>query len=145
MEGKISCFGKDGIQREFTYNSSVSSWNYLEKHDFEITIDGDIQQGIFQFEVVFIDDDTIKIVEMHNNGHEDLSARGIPDSMIEEVSRLFEKEVISSTNADSEKIATNESRSLDADKFWERLVSKGFASYDQNRQVYVYQPTIQQA
>lgn len=85
-----------------------------------------------------MDDKNLKIVMMNNHHQEEYIAKGIPEKIIEELSTLSEKIIISSSNKNNYKSFAAEFRTSPATKVWERIVNNGLAEYNDEKDIHTY-------
>jgi len=117
------CIGKDGEIR-------IYKFEYLnqDRHRVYLLNNQKIKQiGVLDFQLISLDDDTLKISDMYID---DVNYRekGIPEGIIINLSELLNKTIASSTRFQG----GNEHLHEPAKKVWDRLVSKGFAYYDED-------------
>lgn len=137
MERKqILCRGKDGATRAFL----VKRVDPFESEImFSITGVGPSWSeipGEFHFKVM---DDSrgLKVTMMSCETFPDYCGKGIPEAMIEFVSKTFNKVVVSSSN-DPNQAEVGESRKLGATKAWCRLMRSGKAVYHPDRDYFEF-------
>lgn len=135
-EGSIKCIGKGGCSSTFYYKYSLNTLKQIE-HRLTIFASNDYSDRDF-FELIAkeTDDKKLKIISINKNDDFLYGAKGIPDSAIPELIKLTGFGVISSSNIRTKE--TNEFRTEDATKFWDRLVKKGNATYDPAKDLYIY-------
>ena len=65
-------------------------------------------------------------------------AKGIPDKLIEEATKILNVTIKSSSNNPEFQVFPNEFRTDSATKVWKRLVAKNQAAYDERMDIYTY-------
>lgn len=114
------------VQVRYTIREFVND-DGIRKQEFRTYLVGDKEEHWFDFKIAFLTDGSIKVTDMFV-GNEDHRKKGIPDALILEIKRLYNKKVISSSN--EIKLVRDEWRKLPATKVWERLVLKNKAKYN---------------
>ncbi len=120
------------------YGNSVQAWytirefvteDGIRKQEFRTYLDDDNEEeeDWFDFKIAFLTDGSIKVTDMFV-GKASHRKKGIPDALILEIKRLYNKKVISSSNKN--KLVRSEWRKPPATKVWERLVLKNKANYN---------------
>lgn len=119
----VECMGKDGQKRvyKFKYIEEDSHRVYLLNNE-EI-----IQKEVLDFQLILLDDNTLKVSNMYIDNL-NYREKGIPEGIIINLSKLLNKTIASSTRFQGNTEHLHEP----AKKVWDRLVSKGFAYYDEN-------------
>lgn len=117
------CVGKDGEIR-------IYKFEYLnqDRHRVYLLNNQKIKQReVLDFQLISLDDDTLKVSDMYID---DVNYRekGIPEGIIINLSELLNKTIASSTRFKDDGEHLHEP----AKKVWDRLVSKGFAFYDED-------------
>jgi hypothetical protein len=87
-----------------------------------------------------LENENLKINLINAPNNQRYRKKGIPEAIIKELSNIFGKTICSSTNFDKYKTCKKEYRNENANKYWQRLVSSGHAIYDNERDIYYYQP-----
>ena len=135
-DNEIICIDKDGNENKYLYNLEIDGgqeeWLFMIK-PLNIEVD-----DFFEFTVRKINENNGKVIQMTNHLKMIYSAKGIPEKMIEESSKVLNLEITSSTNIESKKSFANECRSGQATKVWERLSDKGKAKYNLEIDTYFY-------
>ena len=138
FENQIRCLGKDDVKTTFSYSIEESEINGFKKWIFRIVPQNLEFTDWFEFSVVELGNGVGKVITMNTNFKKEYSAKGIPDKMIEEASNKLELNIISSTNKKAHKFLDNEWRTEAASKVWNRLVTRGIAIYDEEKDLYTY-------
>lgn len=141
--GILHTTDKDGRAHDFPYTCEKDThegdrpYERRIKWSFIILVENDV----FQFDVV--DEQTRMRVElMDRNRCERYKAKGIPEAFIRLSHKIFELPVVSSkyevkqSAFDPRLSESAEKRSPDANRVWERLVSSGEASFDDDESRY---------
>ncbi|GAB2597873.1 hypothetical protein GCM10026986_26490 [Nitrincola alkalisediminis] len=126
----LDCTDKFGTQRTFTYNSDEDTL----RHETTYTVYSDPMppsNEFFQLTVKEVGGE-LQIIAMYHNREPAYIAKGIPEALIVDIVRNTGKTVRSSPVQGN----PGEFRTCDATKVWDRLVSKGQATYSQNEDVY---------
>lgn len=118
---------------EYEIHSRYDSFNNLNKIEIRLFMEGDSEKEWFDFKLAPIDNDTLKVTDMFI-GKESHRMKGIPEALILEAGKIFGKRIISSS--DKHPILMNEWRRGAASKVWERLVQKGLAKYNSDKDYY---------
>jgi hypothetical protein len=135
----IICVDMEGKENQFRYNREEVHDEFGRRKWIYRIIPGAIDAiDWFEFSVVKIDDQRGKISDMNTYGDKRYKMKGIPDKMIEEAARTLKLQIISSTNNPAFKVLYTEWRSPDADKVWQRLVSRGIANYDSRTDIFTF-------
>ena len=138
FDATITCTDKDGIENKFLYNLQKS--DFEEKWTFKI-IPSEIEvDDWFEFSIQKTIDNKGKVIQMKHQNMQEYVAKGIPDKMIEESSKVLNLEIISSTNIESAKSFGTEWRTGEATKVWKRLMALGKAKHDSETDIYTFQP-----
>ena len=134
METEITCIDIYGNEIKANYKIFEVENNYgLRKLEFRTYLPGDKEEVWFDFKIALIDNSIIKVTDMFI-GKEEHRMKGIPEALILEVKRLYNKKVISSSN--KKPIILSEWRRIEADKVWKRLVRLNKAKYDELNDIY---------
>lgn len=117
------CLGKDGRRRRYNFKYVNENGHIV----YFLNNEKIIQREVLSFQLISLDDDTLKVSDMYID---DLSYRekGIVEAIIINLSKHLDKTIASSTRFQG----GNEHLHEPAKKVWDRLVSKGFAFYDEN-------------
>lgn len=131
---KIKLVGIEGAiyEAEYEIHDFYDRGDDILKIEFRIFLKGDKYDEWFDFKLAPISNDTLKVTGMFI-GKESHRGKGIPDAMILEARRIFQKKIISSSN---KKKIIYEWRKQAADKVWKRLIQKGYAEYDEKSDIY---------
>lgn len=128
---EIECFGKDGIRRifkyKFDYDHQEKSWHFRV-----YTVD-DSSVDFFESTVKLIDDNTVQQISIEVNDQQHYGAKGIPESLLPEISNVLDKKLISSPSQHPD---TSIRRNESATKMWWRLCKKKIAEYDIERDIF---------
>lgn len=133
---EIICIDKNGNENTFKYSLEESEENGKKKWVFRVVPHNLIVQDWFEFSVTEVDENTGKITSMNNRKMTEYIAKGIPEKLIEEANSVLNLTINSSSNTEEFKAFPNEWRSESATKVWERLLNRGEAEYDQQRDIY---------
>lgn len=106
----------------------------IKKIEFRTYLSNDADDDWFDFKVALLENNTLKVTDMFIS-KESHRKKGIPEALILEVKRIYNKQVISSSNKKPKILG--EWRRDEASKAWERLVSQGKAKYDEEEDIYV--------
>jgi hypothetical protein len=136
----IDCLTREGLIRTFQYEKEHRRLLDRDEWIFRVFPLDKNAADWFEFTVTQIDEKTGKVTMMNNNNQPALSAKGIPERMIEEANKVLGLEIISSTNSPEAKVLDNEYITQDAVKVWQRLVKRGKALYDAEHKVFWYTP-----
>lgn len=126
----LECTDKFQTQRTFTCKSDEDTL----RNETTYTVYSEPMppsNEFFQLTVKEVEGE-LQIIAMYHNGEPAYIAKGIPDALIVDIARNTGKTVRSSPALGR----PGEFRTCDATKVWERLVSKGQATYSQNEDVY---------
>jgi hypothetical protein len=117
----------------YEIHNQFDRYNNISKIEIRLFMEGDSAEEWFDFKLAPIANNELKVTDMFigKNAHR---RKGIPEALILEAKRIFDKRIISSSNKQSILIA--ERRSRDATKVWERLVNKGFAIYNEAQDIF---------
>lgn len=134
MKREIICTDLNGNKRSAYYNiKKIITDDGIKKLEFRTYMENDKQNEWFDFKVALLDNDIIKVTDMFV-GKQEHRMKGIPEALILELKRLFNKKIISSSN--SKPIIDNEWRKPSATKVWQRLVIQNRAKYDSYNDVF---------
>ncbi|WP_439554709.1 hypothetical protein [Dyadobacter sp.] len=143
MESQIYTIGRDGEEYKFNVEYSLKEKPLLgtdegvwPKHCFEI-FDSNLKAGSYQFTVIELNE-SIRIIELAHNDHIHLKGKRIGARMITYVQEMFNKAVTSSSNKPGEMVDDPEFRSTEATRFWDELVASQLASYNDKKDIYIY-------
>lgn len=135
----IQTIGKDKITYDFkyVYENYICDTCKIPKVSFMIYFADDSYDDFFDFKIAPLDEFTVKITDMFLDTRMRFKGKGIPETMILEVQRLFpDRQIISSTNKNEFSRVCNEWRSVPGSRVWGRLVEKGLASYNNFEDIY---------
>lgn len=118
---------------EFEIHSRYDKHNNLHKVEIRLYMEGDSTGEWFDFKLAPISHDTLKVTDMFI-GKESHRKKGIPEALILESQQLFDKKIVSSS--DKYPVLMSEWRKEEASKVWERLVQRGFAKYNPEKDQY---------
>jgi hypothetical protein len=122
-----------GTSREFLWR--VTKDAFEDKWTFRVeTEDNWRSNQCFELSVAALDDDTVRVIMMKHHEQEEYRAKGIPDALLPEIKRHLAKNVESSPEAAE---SGGVYRTQDATKVWKRLETKGLATYNEVRDVYL--------
>jgi hypothetical protein len=135
---KITCICRDQQTRVFFYESHYDD---LDKEWLFLVYDRpeskDLRENGFELKYKVLEDGTWRQAGIHHHSLEKYSAKGIPDAMLPEISRLHDVTIVSSPTRGESGIGQEDvRRSDDATKMWKRLCSNGIAEYDQESDVF---------
>ena len=130
----ITCIGKDNVMRRFVFDDPAE----------EILPDGSLQLGFcvktryeastfFELRLCKKPDGQFQIISVNHHNQAEYASMGIPDSLLPFLARLLGDRICSSRSYVG---GTNEYRTVEATKMWERLVQKGLAEYYAEEDVY---------
>jgi hypothetical protein len=130
----INCIGKDEVQRVFIFDDP----------DDEVTADGNRElffcvkvnstsEWFFELQLREKFDGEFQIISIQHHHRPEYGSMGIPDSLLPYLARLLDRRICSSRSLVE---GTNEYRTCQATKMWERLVQKGRAEYFPEEDVY---------
>jgi hypothetical protein len=130
----INCVGKDGVERKFV----------LDEPEIETTSEGHREltfrvmtesTDIFFFELSLREqpDGCFQIIMIENHHRPEYVSKGIPDALLPFLHKMLGRPICSSRPSVT---GTNEFRTVDATKMWDRLVRKGIARYFADKQIY---------
>lgn len=127
----LQCVGKDGVTREFTcqheYIPLSSEWIFRVRVISEV-----VDPDSFELVLEELDDETVRVIVLHNYGNPAYSGKGIPDALLPYAASTLGRKVQSSpTYADGGVFRTPA-----ATKVWARLVGAGKATYDRDADIY---------
>jgi len=123
--GIIKTTSFTGEQSEFQYEIIAKSDNGgYEEIDYIIYKD-EKKKGWehFVFNILNIDDERFMLYWVDNGGYPSVSNKGILKPMLYEIQKLYNKDIVSSTNAGT-KVLPSEGRIQDMTDFWDRFKSK---------------------
>jgi hypothetical protein len=126
----INCLDKNGIPHNFKYFYEVENDEGMDVWKFMVIPESEIYEDFFFFSAKETVDNCLKVTMINNHNQIEYSAKGIPERIIQELRNLSNKVIISSSNNPLYKSFDGEFRTPPADKFWNRLVTQGKASYD---------------
>ena len=133
---EIECIDRDGNVDVFIYRYEKDKLDNNYIWDFNIFPKGDSNIDSFSFSATEINLNTIKVTMMKHQEEVIYKAKGIPEKMIEELYKITNKTIISSTNNPKAKILAEEFRTPQASKVWERLLNNEKAVYDIKNDIY---------
>lgn len=140
VPAEITCTDRDGNEHKFSFRRIPPDENKAGPKKWLFRVGNfDPLADEFNFDVVEIDNGSLKVVSMHavDNMYR---GKGIPEQMIIQVAAIMGRSISSSSNKHKYKDSDNECRTPDATKVWNRLVSKGLAEFDQEKDIYTYHP-----
>ncbi|MBN68571.1 MAG: hypothetical protein CME32_04730 [Gimesia sp.] len=133
---EITCISKTGEENTFYYDVSFDELD--KKWLVRVVDDPDANDGnSFEIHYKPLNNYCWQQTGIYHQGIEKYASKGIPDTMIPEISKVRKVVIISSP-----KVATAEFgqeaifRSEDADTMWNRLVDKNIAGYSKEANVY---------
>jgi hypothetical protein len=137
----VQCVGADGVARNFYYRLNRdpfanfdgvrSAWTF-SVFDRPVPEPGD---DCFDAEFVQVDPERVLSRTMAHKGMEQYRAKGIPEALILEAARQSGCRCVSSSSRGF-LIDETESRTDAATKVWRRLITAGFAAYDETEDRY---------
>ena len=130
-EGLLQCTGRDGETRQFKYKCIPEQFS--QSYSYHVYAIPPLDSGeFFELTVEDMENDALKITMMENHKIPEYSATGIPDALIPHIAKTFQKAVVSSSNG----VRAGEFRTPDATKVWDRLVTNGMATKDEETDSY---------
>lgn len=134
----IECQANDGTQNQFRYAVEQSDEHGKVKWVYRIMPIDLNAMDWYEFSVAIVQDGVGKIVAMDNHNMIEYRGKGITEKMIAETSRQLNVVITSSSNKSEHKSLPVEWRSEPATKVWRRIVEKGEAVYDSERDIFTY-------
>lgn len=134
----IKTIGKDGITYTFRVEQITPYLRFpynKPAHCFRIRTH-ESSDDWFEFDVLE-NADELKVIAMSHNYNSDYIGKGIPEVMIRSIYNWLNKKVISSSNLEKFNDVA-EFRSEMAEAVWHRLIKTNEASYDDNRDIFIF-------
>lgn len=138
FESIIECVANDGTLNQFRYSVEESEEQGKVKWGFKVMPFDLNAIDWYEFSVAKIDDKTGKVVVMDNRNMTEYKGKGITEKMIAIANDILGIKIISSTNNPKFKSLNPEWRTDAATIIWQRLIEKGAAEYDEEKDIYTY-------
>lgn len=138
FDNKIICIDRNGDQNSFKYSMEKSDEDEKVKWIFRIIPYDLIATDWFEFAITVINPTVGKITVMDNRNMKQYRGKGITEKMIEEAANVLGLTIISSTNNPQKKSLSTEWRTPAADIIWDRLITKGRATYNEQDDIYTF-------
>ncbi len=132
----ISCIGNDNLEYTFCYSFIKSEEDGNIKWIFRVMPRDLNATDWYEFAITEINQYRGKVTMMDNRNMIVYRGKGITEKLIEVAADDLGIEVCSSSN--KVKTFSNEYRTTAADVIWNRLLSKGKATYDENLDLFTY-------
>ena len=134
MKNKLITIGYNEQQYNCTYEIHypiIESGNMQEIIGIKLWLPNDDDIQYFDFQLTTIDNNILKVTSMFA-GNDYQRKKGIPEALILMSKSLFNKKIISSSRSN----INAEFRNPAATKVWKRLVHKGLAKYNKEKDIY---------
>jgi len=118
---------------EYEIHNQYDRYNKLDKYELRLFMKGDSHEEWFDFKLSPISETVLKVTDMFI-GKSAHRKKGIPEVLIVESKKIFNKKVVSSSN--KHPILISERRSDEASKVWKRLEKKGLVRYNEISDVF---------
>ena len=138
FDNEIICTDRNGIQNQFKYSIEESEENGKVKWIFRVMPFDLIATDWFEFAITVINPTIGKVTVMDNRNMVQNKGKGITEKMIEEAVNVLGLTIISSTNNPQKKSLSTEWRTPAADIIWERLITQGRATYNEQDDIYTF-------
>lgn len=139
----ITCIDKEGNSNEYYFYLIPNILNGMFGHEVKIFSIETLNYGrCFPILIYHVSDFEIKIKNIHHSDYPEFKAKGIPDVIIPKLSKLFFKDIISCSNEKAFQHFENEGRTENADKYWKRLVNKGAAFFENEKNIFRFKRFI---
>ena len=138
FDKEIVCKDRNGNQNQFKYSLEESEENGKVKWIFRVMPYDMNAPDWFEFAVTVINPTIGKVTVMDNRNMVEYRGKGITENMIAEAAKVLGLTIISSSNNPQKKSLSVEWRTPAADVVWERLRSKGLATYNEEDDIYTF-------
>jgi hypothetical protein len=138
FDTEIVCTDRNGNQNTFKYSMDESEESGKVKWVFRVMPYDLNATDWFEFAITVINPTIGKITVMDNRNMVQYRGKGITEKMIDEAANVLELTIISSTNNPQKKSLSPEWRTPAADVIWERLRTKGLATYNAEDDIYTF-------